>query len=162
MGGIKRAGGGCSCPENVFLRELLSHILTELNQFVLVDMEAGIEHLGRATAERVDLLIIVTEPSVLSFDSARRIAELAQQLGIGKIATIANKTGSEEETKFLKREIGAWPFMGSLPFSQLLRDSSLQLGRVDADPTLKMGISRIADFIIKTDSSYNKQKGNKQ
>lgn len=148
MGGIKRAGGGCACPENIFLRELLSHILTRGGEIVLMDMEAGIEHLGRATAESVDLFIIVTEPSAISIDSARKISGLARELGIRKIVVILNKIVSEKEAQALKDMLPSIPCMGVLPFSGALRESSLSGGAVEEEPALQRVISDIAQSII--------------
>ncbi len=53
MGGVPSGGSGCICPESAMLRALMTHLLLHRDQFVLLDMEAGIEHLGRATARAV-------------------------------------------------------------------------------------------------------------
>jgi len=150
MGGIKKGGGGCACPENIFVKELLGHILLKGEEIVIIDMEAGIEHLGRGTAQGVDLLIVVTEPSLLSVESARRIRRLAEEIGIRRIAAIANKTGSEGEADIIKKELVTLEFLGELPFSPALRGISLKMSSVDGDPVLRRVIQQIAGAIIKT------------
>ncbi len=148
MGGVKQAGGGCACPANVLLKELLSHILTESREVVLVDMEAGIEHLGRATAESVDIFIIVVEPSILSLQSAEKIHRLAKELKIKRIGAIANKTGSKEETATMDKMLEPLERIGALPFSRTLRDASLKMEATDCDPVLEEAVSRIAESIL--------------
>ena len=82
MGTIDRGRRGCACPENVLLREVLSHLILRHDEHVVVDMEAGIEHLGRGTAEGVDQMIVVVEPGWASIETARRVAGLAADLGL--------------------------------------------------------------------------------
>ena len=70
MGGVKKGGSGCVCPESVLLRTLVTHMVLLRDEVVVMDMEAGIEHLGRATAQGVDRLIIVVEPGRRSIETA--------------------------------------------------------------------------------------------
>ncbi|MDP8246775.1 MAG: AAA family ATPase [Candidatus Tritonobacter lacicola] len=151
MGGVKRAGGGCACPENVFLRELLGHILTESREIVLVDLEAGIEHLGRATAGSVDIFLIVVEPSFLSLQSAEKINRLARELKIESIAVIANKTGSDEERDALEKALEPLKCIGALPFSSVLRKASLKSGIPGEDPGLEGAVSNIVSSLLETE-----------
>lgn len=147
MGGVSRAGGGCACPANVFLKELMSHILLGSGEVVVMDMEAGIEHLGRATAGGVDILVAVAEPSAMSVGSARRIARMAAELGIGRIAAVANKTASAEEAADVARELAPIEFLGAVPFSPRLRDAALRRSAAHGDPALAEAVSRIARAI---------------
>jgi CO dehydrogenase maturation factor len=148
MGGVQKAGGGCACPANVFLKELLGHIVLASEEVVVMDMEAGIEHLGRATAEGVDCVIIVAEPSALSIGSAKKIARLAGELGIRRIAAVANKTAAGKEAAAVESALRPLEFLGAMPFSAALRDASLETSTAD-DPVLKESISRIADLILR-------------
>lgn len=150
MGGVKRAGGGCACPENIFLRELLSHILTESREVVLVDMEAGIEHLGRATAGSVDIFLIVVEPSFPSLQSAEKINRMARELKIKRIAAIANKTGSEVERDALEKALEPLECIGALPFSSVLREASLKAGIPGGNPDLENAVSNVVSSILKS------------
>src|SRR4030066_525996 len=91
MGRIKRGGTGCYCPEGALLQALLSHLLLQRDEVVILDMEAGIEHLTRGTSRGVDKLIIVVEPGRRSIETARPIIELAQDIGLKSIAAVGNK-----------------------------------------------------------------------
>lgn len=105
MGTVKKGGAGCVCPESAFLKALLSHILLNRDEVIIVDMEAGIEHLGRGTAQSVDKFIIVVEPNNTSLDTARKIKKLTENLGIREISVIGNKIRSEEDKDFIKKEL---------------------------------------------------------
>ena len=85
MGKVNKAGGGCMCPENTFIKSLLNHLIINENQVVILDMVAGTEHLGRATAKSVDAFIIVVEPTAMGVSTANRIKQLSSGLGIKKI-----------------------------------------------------------------------------
>ena len=85
-GAAQRAGGGCACPESVLLKSLVRHLVLKCNEVVILDMEAGIEHLGRGTALGVDLLLVVVEPGQRSVDTAHRIQEMAAGLGIRSVS----------------------------------------------------------------------------
>jgi len=117
MGTVKKGGSGCVCPESVLLKAMVQHLLLARNEAIILDMEAGIEHLGRGTASAVDMLIIVVEPGKRSIETAYRIRELAGDLGLTNIALIANKVSSEEEKVFLDENLKGFEVMGFLPFS---------------------------------------------
>lgn len=110
MGKMKPAKGGCFCPENAFAKSLISHLLLKENEVVIMDMEAGIEHLSRGTASSVDVMLIVTEPSFSSIETTKRILTLAKQLNIKKVLIIANKIRNDKDrdfvvTKFSEKDI---------------------------------------------------------
>lgn len=98
LGTIRAAGSGCFCPENALLRGLLEHIVLERDDAVVVDMEAGLEQFGRSTCRGVDVLLLVVEPGSRSVDTAARMAELAKDMGVPRLAVVANKVhgGAEE------------------------------------------------------------------
>ena len=73
MGKVNKAGGGCMCPENTFIKSLLNHLIINDDQVVILDMVAGTEHLGRATAKAVDAFIVVAEPTAMGVATAQRI-----------------------------------------------------------------------------------------
>jgi len=114
MGTIERGLRGCACPENILLREVLSHLLLRQDEHVVVDMEAGIEHLGRGTAEGVDLMLIVIEPGWASIDTAKRIVTLARDLGLSRVGVVANKIATDEDAAFVRENIGDLPLVGTL------------------------------------------------
>lgn len=105
MGTVKKGGAGCVCPESAFLKALLSHIFINRDEIVIVDMEAGVEHLGRGTAQSVDKFIIVTEPNYTSIDTAQKIKELAENLKIKEVAAIGNKIRRDEDKTFIQKNI---------------------------------------------------------
>lgn len=102
MGGGNREGGsGCLCPESAFLRALMAHLMFGRKDVVILDMEAGVEHLTRGTAQRVDALVVVVEPGRRSLETARRIRRLGAELGIKKVWAVANKVRGEEDRQFV-------------------------------------------------------------
>jgi len=102
VGTVKSAEGGCMCPSNVLIRSLLAYLTIKVDEVVVMDMEAGVEHLGRGTAKHVDLMLIVTEPSVKSLETSVRIRELAEQMGVTKIVAIGNKISNEGDERLVR------------------------------------------------------------
>ena len=118
MGMVKRGGAGCACPENTFLKALLGHLLIEREEVILVDMEAGLEHLGRGTTGEMDGLIVVIEPSLRSIETLHRIRPLAADIGVKKIWPLANKIATEEEREFIESQLGDDHLLACLPYSE--------------------------------------------
>ena len=125
MGRLKRGGSGCYCPENAFLEALLAHILLRRDEVVIIDMEAGVEHLGRATARAVDKMIIVVEPNKASVETAYRIRALAKDIGLKNIAVVANKIRSEQDRDFLIAAMLDFEFLGFIPYDQSIINAGL-------------------------------------
>lgn len=95
MGTIAGAGSGCGCAPNALLKALLVHLVFQASQHLLVDLEAGVEHLGRGTISQVDGLIVVSEPSIRALNTAAQISGLARDLGLNKQALVLNRTDEE-------------------------------------------------------------------
>ena len=125
MGQVKQGGGGCYCPENVLLQALINHLLLARNEVVILDMEAGIEHLGRATAKAVDKLIIVVEPGRRSLETALRIDKLAKEIDLQKIAVVGNKIRNQADKKFLVASLPSFEFLGFIPYDQAMVDADI-------------------------------------
>ena len=125
MGRIKKGGTGCYCPENALLQALITHLLLARDEVVILDMEAGIEHLGRATATAVDKLIVVVEPSRRSVETAHRINKLAQDIDLQNIAVVGNKIRSQPEKEFLISNLPGFEFLGFIPYDQAIVDADL-------------------------------------
>lgn len=121
LGGIEAGDSGCACPENVFLRQLLSHFILQREEFVLVDMAAGIEHLGRGTAQGVDLMAVVVEPTSQSVASARSIVGLARQIGLRELRFVGNKILSASERAYLNERLDGHQFLGYIPYAESIR-----------------------------------------
>ena len=115
MGTVQRGGGGCACPENAFLKSLLGHMMIARQEWVILDMEAGIEHLGRATAQRVDALLVVVDGTDWSVQTACRIGALARDIGLGSVAAVANRVAPSADVEAIGRRLGDIPLIGCLP-----------------------------------------------
>ncbi len=125
MGRIKKGGSGCYCPENALLQALVIHLLLSRNEVVILDMEAGIEHLGRATARAVDKLIVVVEPGRRSVETAYKIDKLAKDIGLSSIAIVGNKIRSQAEKEFLTSSLSGFDFLGFIPYDQAIIEADL-------------------------------------
>ena len=123
MGRIKKAGTGCYCPENAFVRELVGHLLLDEKDVVIMDMEAGIEHLGRGTSRDVDAFIVVVEPGRRSFETAGRVVELASELGVERHFIIVNKARGEDDRVFVKSFFSGENIIGMIPYSEDILES---------------------------------------
>jgi CO dehydrogenase maturation factor len=125
MGTVKKGGSGCICPESVMLKALMTNIVLFRDEVVVMDMEAGIEHLGRATTRGVDRLIVVVEPGRRSVETAQHVRELAKDLGLTKVAVVGNKIRGPEDEEFLKKNITDLPILGFLPFDNKIIEADL-------------------------------------
>jgi CO dehydrogenase maturation factor len=118
MGGVKKGGGGCVCPESILLKTLIQHMILQREDVVVMDMEAGIEHLGRATAGAVNAFITVVEPGRRSFETAFRIRELAQEIGISKVYAVGNRVRNEEERNLIRQHLADFQVLGFVPYDE--------------------------------------------
>jgi CO dehydrogenase maturation factor len=124
LGTVKKGGGGCVCPESALLKSLLSHLMLNEREIVIVDMEAGIEHLGRATARGVDAMLIVVEPGRRSVQTAEAITRLAGEIGINNILMIVNKV-TDADSDFCAGLEQRFKVIGCLPLSEEVRRADL-------------------------------------
>jgi CO dehydrogenase maturation factor len=125
LGGVKKGGAGCICPESTLLKALITHIVLVRDEVVVMDMEAGIEHLGRGTAQSVDKLIVVVEPGRRSIDTAANIRKLAAEIGLKQIGIVGNKTRGEADREFLKKHLGDFEILGFMPYDETLIEADL-------------------------------------
>ena len=125
LGGVKKGGAGCICPESTLLRALITHVVLARDEVVVMDMEAGIEHLGRATAQAVDKLIVVVEPGRRSIDTARNIKRLASEIHLNTIALVGNKVRGETDRTFLSKHLSDFELLGFLPYDDRLIEADL-------------------------------------
>ncbi len=125
MGRAKRGGSGCYCSENVLVKALVNHLLLTRNEVIIMDMEAGIEHLGRATASAVDKLIVVVEPGRRSIETAHTINKLAQDIGLRNIGLVGNKLRKQSDKDFLISSLPGFEFLGFIPYDQAIVDADL-------------------------------------
>lgn len=146
MGTVKSGGSGCLCPENALLRSLVAHLLLRRDEVLIMDMEAGVEHLGRGTAGAVDALLIVVEPGRRSIQTAHSIRGLAQDIAIGHIYVVANKVTSAADQEFIAGQMAGFEIVGYLPADPQAVESDKQ-GRAvfDVAPQLVAVAESIVD-----------------
>jgi CO dehydrogenase maturation factor len=151
MGGVKRGGGGCICPESVMLKTLITHLILARDEVVVLDMEAGIEHLGRGTASSVNKLIVVVEPGKRSIETAHQIKKLAQDLGLKNIVLVGNKVRNEKDKEFLLRQLPGFTFLGFLPYNDQIIEADLE-GRApfEKDQVLNLEVSKFVDQLLQS------------
>lgn len=126
MGKSKTAASGCYCPESALLRRLLKHLIVERDEVVIVDMEAGIEHLTRGTAEGVDAFIVVVEPGQRSIQTATAVKQFAKELGVKKVFIVANKVRKEEDISFIKNALSDISFLGAISFNNNIMETDIK------------------------------------
>ncbi|RLB28416.1 MAG: carbon monoxide dehydrogenase [Deltaproteobacteria bacterium] len=126
LGGVKKGGAGCICPESTLLKNLVRHVVLARNEVIVLDMEAGLEHLGRGTAMAVDRLIVVVEPGRRSIETAYHIRDLATDIGLKKLSLVGNKIRSEKDKEFLTRQMPEFQFLGFIPFGGEIIEADLE------------------------------------
>ncbi len=125
MGGVKQGGSACYCRENSFLNAVLNTLLDK-QEAVVLDMSAGIEHLTRGTAQGVDLIIVVAEPTRAGVKTAGLVCKLARELGIAGIKVLGNKIRREEEKEFIRRHLPGETIAGFLPYADKVWERSME------------------------------------
>lgn len=134
LGTIETGGTGCICPESALLRALVTHLLLYRDELLILDMEAGVEHLGRATAQAVDGFLVVLEPGRRSLTTAQRVRKLAEDIGISNVYAVGNKVRDERDWTFLQ-EHSPVPMLGYLSANRELTDADMRgEGIFDASP----------------------------
>lgn len=126
MGSVKTGGSGCICPESVMLKSLVRHIVLARDEAVVLDMEAGLEHLGRATAMAVDRLVVVVEPGRRSVETAHAIRKLAGDIGIKELRFVGNKIRSDKDRDFLLDQMSDFQFLGFIPYTEDIIEADLE------------------------------------
>jgi CO dehydrogenase maturation factor len=117
MGTVETGGGGCVCPEHVMLKRVISHLVLGSEDVVVMDMEAGIEHLGRGTAGMVDRFIVVVEPGARSIQTYERIKALAADLGVTRVSVVGNKVTDEADKAFIAERVQEADLLGYISYS---------------------------------------------
>lgn len=116
-GGITHGGAGCACPQAVLLRRLLEHVVTELDEAVVIDLEAGLEHLGRRSAHAVDAMLVVVDPSRAGIETARRIRRLAGEIGVERLLAVGNRMRGPADVEYLAAQLDGLELVGTIPYS---------------------------------------------
>ncbi|MFX1374389.1 MAG: AAA family ATPase [Promethearchaeota archaeon] len=130
LGGIEEPATGCLCPENALIRTLLYNLFVKRDEVIIVDFEAGIEHLGRGTAKGIDVMLVISEPSQKSLDLCKKIIDLSKKLGVINIYLIINKVIDDQQIDVINNKIEGWeiPLFHSIPFDP-------EIGKADLNGT---------------------------
>ena len=123
LGSVNKGGGGCACPENTFARSLVTDLVLYKNETLIMDMEAGIEHLGRGTAMGVDIVIIVVEPGQRSIDCAQTVIRMGTEIGLKRFIIIGNKVTSKEDEEYIKKSLPNHEIAAFMPYAQNIREA---------------------------------------
>ena len=145
MGSVDLGGSGCICPESAMLKTLFTHLLFRKDDVLILDMYAGVEHLGRATVDFVDALIVVVEPTRRSLGTAAQIKKLAAYIGLTRLWLVGNKVRDEEEAAFLAAETPGLPVLGTLPADLAVQEADRRgIAVYDYVPALRQAAERMA------------------
>ena len=145
MGAVDTGGSGCICPESALLKTLFTHLLFRDDDVLILDMYAGVEHLGRATVDFVDAMLIVVEPTRRSLGTAAQIKKLAHDIGLTRLWLVGNKVRNEEEAAFLESESPGLPVLGILPAHMGVQEADrLGIAVYDHVPALREAAEHIA------------------
>ena len=123
MGTVDVGGSGCVCPEHVMLKSILSALTYRKNDVVIMDMEAGLEHLGRGTAMNMEQFIVVIEPGARSVQTYHNVKRLANDLGVKRVRVVANKVRDERDEEFVKSAIPAEDLLGIIHYNSEVIDA---------------------------------------
>jgi len=146
LGTVKKGGSGCICPESALLKALLNHLFLRRDEMVILDMEAGIEHLGRATTEGMDAFIAVVEPGMRSLDTARAVRKLAADIGVKKCYVVGNKIITEEDRKFISSNLTDFEVLGFISFnSKIIEADRNGVSPYDIDQVIVDEVKAIKD-----------------
>lgn len=127
MGAVKSMGSGCACPGNTVIRAMLRHLVVERDEAVVLDMEAGLEHLGRGTAEAVDWMLVVSDANQKSLITAGAIARMAREAGVSRIALVGNRIENDEQKGIVSTFASqhGLPLLGVVPFDAAVAHSGI-------------------------------------
>ncbi len=126
MGTVDVGGSGCVCPEHVMLKAILSSLSYRKDDVVIMDMEAGLEHLGRGTAANMDQFIVVIEPGARSVQTYRNVKRLAEDLGVKQVRVVANKVRNDEDETYVRSVIPAEDLLGCIRYNTDVIDADRQ------------------------------------
>ncbi len=153
MGTVRGGGTGCMCGANALLRVLVQHLLIQRGEALIMDMVAGLEHLGRGTARRMDAMLVVVEPRMKSMDTMRRILRLAEEIQIREVLAVGNKVANDAERRFVKENMEAMevPVMAMVPY-----DAAVGMADMKGVPTLEyakdspavQAIGELKDYLV--------------
>src|SRR5512133_2442845 len=150
MGSVETGGSGCICPEAAILKTLFTHLMFRKDEVLLLDMYAGVEHLGRATVDFVDAMLVVVEPTRRSLGTAAQIKKLANDIGLQRLYLVGNKVRNADEARFLETETPDLPLLGFLPADLAVQEADrLGIPVYDHVPQLRESAQSMAALLAK-------------
>lgn len=153
MGAVDLGGSGCICPESAMLKTLITHLLFRKDDVLILDMYAGVEHLGRATVDFVDAMIVVVEPTRRSLGTAVQIKKLAHDIGLTRLWLVGNKVRNEDEAEFLRSETPGLPLLGMLPSDTAVQEADrLGIAVYDYVPALRQAAEEMAGRLVQLEN----------
>jgi CO dehydrogenase maturation factor len=153
LGTVETGGSGCVCPEHVMLKRIINHLMLRSNDVVVLDMEAGLEHLGRGTTSGMDAFIVVIEPGARSVQTYKNVKRLAKDLGVSQVFVVANKVRSEDDEAYIRSRIPEEDLLGFIHYNSEVIDADRQgQSPYDFSQTL---IDEIRSIKEKIDQSNN-------
>lgn len=148
LGAVEMGGAGCICPESAVLRSLVTHLLLRRDEVVLLDLYAGVEHLGRATADAVDAMLIVVEPTRRSLGTAAQIKDLAQDLKLARLYLVGSKVQDDGDRRLIEAGSPGLPVLGHLPLDEGVRKADLDgKAAYDLSPALRQAAASLIDTL---------------
>lgn len=137
LGAISQAGAGCACSAGAFLKAMLTHTILQRQEAVLVDLDAGVEFMGRASVQGIDALVVVIEPGSRSIETALNITRMAQKLGVKHVAGIVNKVTSPQQIETIKSQLKNLTVLAAIDYSSEVQQADLYCKNVyQASPSL--------------------------
>lgn len=150
LGGVTSGGSGCFCPESAILKALVTHLLLRHDEVVLLDMEAGIEHLGRATAGAVSAMIAVVEPGMRSVHAAHTIHRLASEIGVPRVSAVINRVQTDTDVDAIAAALSPMPVVATLPYDSDIARADMQARAVyTGSPTQKEAMQKLLLAVTK-------------
>ena len=155
MGTVRSMGSGCMCAPNAVIRALLRHLIVDRNEAVVLDLEAGVEHIGRGTARQVDALLIVADSNLKSLEIAKHIHDLAANAGMKQLYLIGNRimSGTQKEAVISFAEKNGLSLLTFIPFDEKVTDADM-LGETplnNKEITAMQAIDNICDVLLRKD-----------
>ncbi|MCX6082952.1 MAG: carbon monoxide dehydrogenase accessory protein CooC [Chloroflexi bacterium] len=149
MGSVEAGGSGCICPEAAMLKTLFTNLMFRKDEILLLDMYAGVEHLGRATVDFVDAMLIVVEPTRRSLGTAAQIKKLANDIGLNRLYLVGNKIRNQDEAEFLNLETPQIPVLGFMPADMAVQEADrLGIPVYDHVPSLRESAEKITEKLL--------------
>jgi len=150
MGTVRSMGSGCTCPAHSVVKALLRHLIVERDEVVILDMDAGIEHLGRGTAEHVDTLLVVSDANRKSLEVAKTICRMAKDSAIKSVGLVGNRIAGPAQELAVRTfaEKNRISVFAMIPFDQDIADNGISGSPINEEHSVAIReITRLASSL---------------